>query len=84
MEKLLIQELPEDEQVLKDGLPEYWTVDGNHITTVCEVFGKDDIDWVCDVVKVLLPYSCSLFNAFQCPQPSTNLDMFFPAQLSSR
>ena len=64
MEKLLIQELPKNERVLNDGLPEYWIVDGNHrVTTVHEVFGKDDIDWVCDVVKVLLPYPSSLFNA---------------------
>ena len=68
MEKLLIQELPEDEQVLNDGLPKYWIVDGNHcITTVHEVFSKDDIDWVCDVVKVLLAHPSSLFNTFQCP-----------------
>jgi hypothetical protein len=61
MEKLLVQELPEEEQVLKDSQPEYHIVDGNHhITTVCEVFGKDNIDWVCDVVKVLLPYPSSL------------------------
>ena len=64
MEKLLVQELPENERVLNDGLPEYWIVDSNHwVTTVCEVFGKDDIDWVCDVVKVLLPSPSSLFNA---------------------
>ena len=68
MEKLLIQELPEDECVLKDSKPEYWIVDGNHcITTVHEVFSKDDIDWVCDVVKVLLAHPSSLFNTFQCP-----------------
>ncbi len=68
MEKLLVQQLPKDECVLKDGKPKYWIVDGNHhVTTACEVFGKDDIDWVCDVVKVLLTYPSSLFNAFQCP-----------------
>lgn len=65
MEKLLVQELPEDERVLKDGLPEYRIVDGNHrVTTVREVFGKDDIDWVCDVVKVLLPYPLLPFQCF--------------------
>jgi len=59
MEKLLIQELPKDEQVLKDSLPKYQIIDGNHhITTACEVFSKDDIDWVCNVVKVLLPFQC--------------------------
>jgi hypothetical protein len=78
MEKLLVQELPENERVLNDSLPEYWIIDGNHhVTTACEVFGKDDIDWVCDVVKVLLPYPSSLFNAAQCTQPYTNLHMFF-------
>ncbi len=68
MEKLLVQQLPEDECVLKDGKPKYQIVDGNHhVTTAHEVFSKDDIDWVCDVVKVLLTYPSSLFNAFQCP-----------------
>ncbi len=66
MEKLLIQKLPKDEEVLNNGLPEYQIIDGI-VTTVHEVFGKDDIDWVCDVVKVLLTYPSSLFNAFQCP-----------------
>ena len=51
--------------MLNNGLPEYQIVDGNHhVTTVCEVFGKDDIDWVCDVVKVLLAHPSSLFNTF--------------------
>ena len=78
MEKLLIQELPKNERVLNNGLPEYQIVDSNHhITTAHEVFSKDDIDWVCDVVKVLLPYPSSLFNAVQCTQPYTNLHMFF-------
>ncbi len=78
MEKLLVQVLPEDERVLNDGKPEYRIIDGNHrVVTAREVMGKPDLDWVCDVVKVLLPYPSSLFNAVQCPQPFTNLYMFF-------
>jgi hypothetical protein len=60
LERLLVQELPPEQCVLNEKLPEYVVIDGNHRLTMCyEMFPDCDFDWTCDVVLV---HSFNLFT----------------------
>src|SRR3546814_20122711 len=49
----LVQELPESECTYHNGQPEYHIIDNNHlVSTARSIFHKEDIDLLCDVVRV--------------------------------
>jgi hypothetical protein len=62
MEHLLIQQLPESECILKDGVPEYMVIDSNHcIMTAQQLFPDKSFKWCCDIVDVCIPYHFDVF-----------------------
>jgi hypothetical protein len=61
MEHLLVQELPPSQCILKDGMPEYCIIDGNHcVQTAQWLFPGKSFKWCCDIVNVRFSFSNSL------------------------
>ncbi len=61
---LLLCELKASECTLNDGEPEYQVIDGNHCVSVACEMNFSDLDWRCNIIKVL----CFTFyiNVFIC------------------
>ncbi|ELR21855.1 uncharacterized protein ACA1_386940 [Acanthamoeba castellanii str. Neff] len=52
MERLLVQELPPSQCILKDGMPEYCIINSNHhIQTAQQLFPGKSFKWCCDIVN---------------------------------
>jgi hypothetical protein len=57
MEHLLVQELPPSQCILKDGMPEYCIIDGNHcVQTAWRLFPGKPFKWCCDIVDVCFSF----------------------------
>jgi hypothetical protein len=62
MEHLLVQQLPESKCILKDGVPKYMVIDGNHcVMTAQQLFPNKSFKWCCKIVDVCIPYHFDVF-----------------------
>ena len=65
MERMLVQELPEEQWTLGDGRMEYVVIDGNHRLQVAQELSKDEhMKWLCDLVSVRYCHIDSLLFFF--------------------
>jgi hypothetical protein len=51
-EIIRVRELLQDELLLKDGLPEYEAIDGNHRIMMARQLDEPDIEWQVDLIDV--------------------------------